>query len=98
MAAHRKRTRQVRLQEAHPEHALSLCLPSLASCLQVHVKQREGGEVECQVIARGQDADSQQDAAVLTDYFNLETVLSEVGRTWSADARFGSIHPYFNGD
>ena len=64
---------------------------------QVHLKQAEDGVVSYHVIARGQDAPSQDDAAVLRDYFTLETSLSGLSQGWTADARFRSVYPYFTG-
>ena len=49
------------------------------------------------VIARGTDAASQQDAAVLADYFTLATPLSTLSQSWAADARFRSVYPYLQG-
>ena len=49
------------------------------------------------VTARGDNAASQQDAAVLADYFTLATPLSSLSQSWAADARFRSVYPYFQG-
>lgn len=63
----------------------------------MRVRQLEG-DVAYQVVARGSLAAPEQDAAVLRDYFNLETSLSALAREWcAADARFAAVHPYFQG-
>ena len=65
--------------------------------LQVKVQQTPG-VVRYQVIARGNDAASSEDAAVLRNYFNLQACLEELSQEWSSrDARYKSIHSYFPG-
>jgi len=66
--------------------------------LQVKVQQTPG-DVRYQVIARGDNAASSEDAAVLRNYFNLQACLEELSQEWSSrDARYKSIHSYFSGE
>lgn len=52
-----------------------------------------------QVLARGEGADAVQDAAVLRDYFNLETALGPLSEDWaSRDARFAAIRGFIPGE
>ncbi|DBA86490.1 TPA: hypothetical protein ACH3X2_005469 [Trebouxia sp. C0005] len=65
--------------------------------LQVKVQQTPS-DVRYQVIARGDNAASSEDAAVLRNYFNLQACLEELSQEWSSrDARYKSIHSYFPG-
>lgn len=65
--------------------------------LQVKVQQLSD-DVQYQVIARGEAADTSEDAAVLRDYFNLQACLKDLCQEWSdRDERFNKIHAYFPG-
>lgn len=87
---------------AQPMLAVSAALPLLLSmvpCLILQVKvQQLSGDVQYQVIARGKAADSSEDAAVLRDYFNLQTCLKDLCQEWCRrDERYRMIHAYFPG-
>jgi intraflagellar transport protein 122 len=50
------------------------------------------------VLARGDGADAARDAAVLRDYFNLDTGLAALSDEWAArDSRFAGIRDYIPG-
>lgn len=61
--------------------------------------QQLSDDVQYQVIARGEAADTTEDAAVLRDYFNLQACkLKDLCKEWSSrDERFRKIHTYFPG-
>ena len=51
-----------------------------------------------QVLARGDGADEARDAAVLRDYFNLDTGLAALSDDWAArDGRYAAIRDYIAG-
>ena len=51
-----------------------------------------------QVVARGDGADAAHDAAVLRDYFNLNTGLAALADGWAArDSRFAAVREYIPG-
>ncbi|GLC39594.1 hypothetical protein PLESTB_000809200 [Pleodorina starrii] len=55
-------------------------------------------DVRYRVLARGRDASSADDAAVLRDYFNLDTRLSQLATGWAAScSRFRDVSPHFPG-
>lgn len=65
---------------------------------QVRIRQ-DAGDVAYQVLARGEGADAGQDAAVLRDYFNLDTALAPLSDDWATrDARFAAIRGYIPGE
>ena len=65
--------------------------------VQVRVRQ-DGEDVRYQVLARGDGADEARDAAVLRDYFNLDTGLAALSDDWAArDGRYAAIRDYIAG-
>ncbi|GIL60623.1 hypothetical protein Vafri_15157, partial [Volvox africanus] len=55
-------------------------------------------DVLYRVLARGQDANPAADAAVLHDYFNLDTNLGHLATGWAAScSRFREVSPHFPG-
>ena len=69
----------------------------MPQCAQVRVRQ-DGEDVRYQVLARGDDADEARDAAVLRDYFNLDTGLAALSDDWAArDGRYAAIRDYIAG-
>ena len=55
-------------------------------------------DVGWQVLARGPGADPSEDAAVLHDYFTLDTKLATLNSEWAAAcSHFAKVHPFFPG-
>ena len=55
-------------------------------------------DVSWQVLARGPGADPSDDAAVLHDYFTLDTKLAALNPEWAAAcSHFAKVHPFFPG-
>lgn len=60
--------------------------------------RQDDDDVSYQVLARGDGADAVHDAAVLRDYFNLDTGLAALSDDWAArDGRFAAIRDYIAG-
>ena len=60
--------------------------------------RQPGEDVEYSVLARGLDSEPQQEQAVLQDYFNLHTSLTDLSHGWAQqDPRFEAVAPYFPG-
>ena len=65
--------------------------------VQVRMRQLED-DVGWQVLARGPGADPSEDAAVLHDYFTLDTKLATLNSEWAAAcSHFAKVHPFFPG-
>ena len=66
--------------------------------MQVRVRQ-ESDDVKYQILARGEGAEAVQDAAVMRDYFNLETQLGPLSDEWARrDSRFAAIRGFIPGE
>lgn len=60
--------------------------------------QQLDDDVRWRVLARGDSAPQSDDQAVIADYFNLGTSLSQLADLWAArDVRFSTIREYIPG-
>ena len=60
--------------------------------------QQLDDDVRWKVLARGDSAPQSDDHAVIADYFNLGTSLSQLADLWAAqDVRFSTIREYIPG-
>ena len=86
------------LQTDTPKHISCPFLTSAVAIRMQYKLRQEADDIVYTVLARGDDAPPDGDAAVLRDYFNLETSLVPLAETWAAaDERFREVAPHIPG-